>query len=272
MNISVVIPTYNYAGFLPEAIDSVLNQTLAPGEIIVADDGSTDDTAAVAARYGDRIRYIRFDHIGVYAVRQKLLSEIKGDWFFNLDADNFVEKDFLEVSAATAESAGDSCAFVYPDRITFGAYVRKSKVPEFDISLFKKKNFADMNSLIRTDAARKTGFDPGFNDGWGDYDFFLRLSKAGFTGRAQHESPLHYRVHSASITAATQASLDRKHDLMRRMTEKHKDFFTPEEAAAALRYFSRSAAMRQHVSSLVWEHRYLQAFLKALQYNFALFG
>ena len=87
MNISVFIPTYNYAAFLPQAIESVLAQTLPPVEIVVADDGSTDDTAAVVARYADRVAYRRFEHRGVYALRDAMIRDVQGDWFFNLDAD-----------------------------------------------------------------------------------------------------------------------------------------------------------------------------------------
>ena len=272
MKISVIIPTYNYAQFLPQAIDSVLAQSVKPLEIIVADDGSTDNTADVVAAYGPQVRYLHYRHQGVYSVRQALLSEIKGDWFFNLDADNFIEKDFLAQSIAIAQNSDDKCAFIYPDRITFGAYSRFTRVPEFDINLFKKKNFVDMNALIRTAAAQELAFDPAFNDGWGDYDFFLRLSKAGYRGVAQHTSPLHYRVHSASITAATQTQLDKKHILMERITRKHSDFFTKKETDAALNYFSRAAARRYHVSTLVWERRYFAALRQMLIYNFRLFG
>lgn len=272
MTVSVVIPTYNYARFLPQAIDSVLAQTVKPLEVIVADDGSTDNTEEVVAAYGDKVRHLRYGHMGVYAVRQALLAEIKGDWFLNLDADNFVEPDFIEKSLGVLATGPGDCAFAYPDRVTFGAFVQHVRVPEFDIALFKKKNFVDMNALVNTEIARKTGFDPAFNDGWGDYDFFLRVAKAGHRGVAQHQSPLHYRVHSASITAATENSLDKKHKLMRRMVEKHTDFFSREEAEAALKYFSRAAARRTHVCTLLLERRYLAAAGRLLAYNFKLLG
>ncbi|HWW62682.1 MAG TPA: glycosyltransferase family A protein, partial [Thermoanaerobaculia bacterium] len=57
--VSVIIPAYNYARYLRDAIDSALAQTHAPLEVIVVDDGSTDDTPGVLAEYGDRIRVIR---------------------------------------------------------------------------------------------------------------------------------------------------------------------------------------------------------------------
>ena len=87
-SVSVVIPTFNYGRYLPRAVDSVLAQTRSAREVLIADDGSTDDTAEVVARYGDAVIFRRFNHSGVYAVRQAMLAEIRGEWFLNLDADN----------------------------------------------------------------------------------------------------------------------------------------------------------------------------------------
>ena len=256
MNPSVFIPTYNYAAFLPQAIESVLAQTLKPCEIIIADDGSTDDTAPVVARYGDRVVYRRFAHRGVYALRDAMIREVKGDWFVNLDADNWIEPDFLEKAAEQVALCHDEkLAFVYPDVITFGDYQRFQPVPEFAVERFKSGNFVDMNAIVKTVAARRFGFDPAFNDGWGDYDFFLTLAKHGFRGVPLRTSLLHYRVHSGSITASTKA-LDRKQRLMRRIVAKHADFFSEEEARRAVARFAPEAVMRHRLSELWWARRY----------------
>ncbi len=258
--VSVLIPSYNYALFLPQAIDSVLAQTVRPLEVVVADDGSTDNTAEVAARYGAAVRYCRFEHRGVYALRQAMLGELKGEWFLNLDADNWIEPDFLEKAWAVVERnrGNGRLAFVYPDRMDFGDYERANPSPEFDVVRFKRGNFVDMNSLIRMEAARRHGFDPAFNDGWGDYDFFLTLAKNGWVGERMKESRLHYRVHRGSITGAT-AEADRKQGLMRRMAAKHADFFSPEEARRAIQRFSPEAVLRYRVCEQVWAGHYLRA-------------
>ena len=258
--VSVLIPCYNYASTLPQAIDSVLDQTVRPLEVVVADDGSTDNPAEVVARYGAAVRYRRFEHQGVYALRQAMLGELKGEWFLNLDADNWIEPDFLEKAWAVVERNRENgrLAFVYPDRVDFGDYDRPNPSPEFDVARFKRGNFVDMNSLIRMEAARRHGFDPAFNDGWGDYDFFLTLAKNGWVGERMKESRLHYRVHRGSITGAT-AEADRKQGLMRRIAAKHADFFSPEEARQAIRRFSPEAVLRYRVCEQVWAGHYLRA-------------
>ena len=76
--ISVIIPTYNSAAYLPEAIESALNQTVAPLEVIVVDDGSTDQTAQILERYSGRIVLITQENRGLSAARNRGIEEARG--------------------------------------------------------------------------------------------------------------------------------------------------------------------------------------------------
>ncbi|MFZ1810373.1 MAG: glycosyltransferase family 2 protein, partial [Candidatus Nitrotoga sp.] len=93
---SVIIPAYNAAGTLARALDSVLTQTWAAFEVIVIDDGSIDNTAAVAASYGEKIRYLRQNNAGVSAARNHGARIASGDWLAFLDADDWYYPDRLE--------------------------------------------------------------------------------------------------------------------------------------------------------------------------------
>lgn len=86
--VSVIIPTYNRAGFLKEAVDSVLSQEVSDVELIVVDDGSTDGTPDLLARYGDRLRVIRQENAGVSAARNAGLRRAAGDLIALLDSDD----------------------------------------------------------------------------------------------------------------------------------------------------------------------------------------
>ena len=86
--VSVIIPTYNRAAFVYEAIDSVLGQTFQDLEVIVIDDGSTDDTASVLAAYGERILVHRQANAGVSAARNKGIELAGGEWVAFLDSDD----------------------------------------------------------------------------------------------------------------------------------------------------------------------------------------
>lgn len=86
--VSVIIPTYNRAEQVGKAVQSVLNQTWRHCEVIVVDDGSTDDTCHALEVYGDRIRYVKTDNRGVAAARNRGIRESRGSWIAFLDSDD----------------------------------------------------------------------------------------------------------------------------------------------------------------------------------------
>jgi glycosyltransferase involved in cell wall biosynthesis len=93
--VSVVIPAYNAARYLGEAIESVARQSHDRVEIIVVDDASTDDTAAVVARFGTAVRYLLQPHLGDGAARNRGVGESTGSHLAFLDADDLWEPDKL---------------------------------------------------------------------------------------------------------------------------------------------------------------------------------
>ncbi len=96
---SVVIPAYNAAATLARAIESVRAQTWPAHEVIVVDDGSSDATAEVAARFGDEVRLTRQPNQGVAAARNRGAREASGDWLAFLDADDWYAPDRLRLHA-----------------------------------------------------------------------------------------------------------------------------------------------------------------------------
>lgn len=104
-DIAVLIPVYNGALYLSECIASVCAQTLAPREIIVIDDGSEDETAAVAAAWGDRIRYCWLPHGGLPYVRNRAIAEAAAATIAFIDADDVWLPQKLELQMAALEQA-----------------------------------------------------------------------------------------------------------------------------------------------------------------------
>jgi glycosyltransferase involved in cell wall biosynthesis len=100
--VSVVIPCYNQAHFLSEAIESVASQTYEPTETIVVDDGSTDDTSHVADVHG--VRCVRQENRGLAEARNTGLRASSGDMLLFLDADDLLAPDAIDagVSASSA--------------------------------------------------------------------------------------------------------------------------------------------------------------------------
>lgn len=114
--VSVVIPTYNRAGTVPRAIESVLAQTVTDLEVIVVDDGSSDDTGkALGDLFGDRIRYFAQTNQGASVARNKGVEEARGEWIAFLDSDDLWESEKLEWQLKALERFGSDCGACYTD-------------------------------------------------------------------------------------------------------------------------------------------------------------
>ena len=93
--ISVIIPTYNYGRFLIEALNSTLCQTVKPEEIIVVDDGSTDDTETIVRRFGKQVTYVKQENSGVSVARNRGAAESKGEFLAFVDSDDILDPNLI---------------------------------------------------------------------------------------------------------------------------------------------------------------------------------
>lgn len=105
--VTVVVPTYNRAGLIGAAIDSVLRQTYSDFEIIVVDDGSTDDTEAVVGAYGDRVRYVRTSNGGSGHARNVGMRHARGRYLTFLDSDDLLYPYALELETSLLDRFPD---------------------------------------------------------------------------------------------------------------------------------------------------------------------
>lgn len=105
--VSVVIPTYNAASLLPDAVEGVLAQTYPEVEVIVVDDGSTDETPEVMAQYEDAVRYIRKENGGSASARNRGIREAEGAFIALLDADDVWMPEKLERQMAQFDAHPD---------------------------------------------------------------------------------------------------------------------------------------------------------------------
>ena len=120
-NVSVVIPAYNSAVFLPEALDSVFAQTRPPAEVIVVDDGSTDDTSKVLEMYGDRVIVVAQENRGLSGARNRGMDRATAEWVAFLDADDTWEPEKLERQLDAVDASDVVC--VHTNFARFGEVV-----------------------------------------------------------------------------------------------------------------------------------------------------
>lgn len=188
--VSVVIPAWNSADTLPRAIDSVLAQTWEAREIIVVDDGGTDDSLAVLAVYGDRLRVISQANGGPGAARNRGLSEARGRYVAFLDADDHWLPEKLERQVALLEAHPELgfCSTATAVVDTRGGQVRdwpcwKAAEPLLETLFMRSATVSGSTSgvLARRELLLEAG---GFDErlrGFEDPDLWIRLAaRAGY--------------------------------------------------------------------------------------------
>jgi glycosyltransferase involved in cell wall biosynthesis len=141
--ISVLIPTYNRAEYVIKGIDSVLAQSFKQYEIIVVDDGSTDNTARELIPYGDRVKYIYQRHKGKSAALNRGWREAEGEWIAFLDSDDLWMPEKLEWQVKAVERYGDEAGVFF----TNGQFVGD---PSLSATIFERagKNFREVMGVI----------------------------------------------------------------------------------------------------------------------------
>jgi glycosyltransferase involved in cell wall biosynthesis len=191
MKVSVCIPTYNGGEFLREAINSALAQTRPPDEVIVVDDGSTDDqTRGVCASFGDRVRYIYQENdrtLGAGA-RAHAMREATGDWLALLDHDDRWLPRKLERQLAAVEANPDAGLvftryrvidhegrFSHVNQEVTGEVVRMEPHEAFHL-LLTENPFCPSSALVRGSFFREHGVTDPARVGCADWDLWLHIS------------------------------------------------------------------------------------------------
>ena len=203
--VSVIIPTHNRAEWLRPAIESVLAQTYPNLELIVVDDGSTDDTPALLASYGSRLCAIHQNNLGVSVARNKGFAHSHGDYVCFLDDDDIFlpEKIALQVAALKAEP---NAVLVHCGHHLMDEHGRRLRhtgvLPDGNVlARLSASNFIWMGApLIRRAALQEAGlFDNRFSTA-ADYDMWLRLAQRG-PFACVHKVLGGYRVHPESMVS-----------------------------------------------------------------------
>ena len=179
--VSVVLPTRNRAACIGEAIASVQAQSFANWELIIVDDGSTDNTADVVTAYlaDPRIRYLAQDFSGHSAARNRALEQSRGALIAYIDSDNLWYPHFLEAAVA-ALAAYPDCDLVYGALVSEKhlASPRTILFEDFDRGRLLRSNFIDLNTIVHRRSLTQAygGFDEELTR-LVDWDLVLRMTK-----------------------------------------------------------------------------------------------
>jgi glycosyltransferase involved in cell wall biosynthesis len=216
MSISVVIPAYNASRYLRETLDSVLQQTLPADEILVIDDGSTDDTAAIAESYAPQVRVIRRPNARQAATRNFGVQEATGEWIAFVDADDIWECDKLrrQMDELAQHPEADLCYTARVELIQEGDTARIGRIltvpPPARIreALYRNTTFLPSAVVIRRSTFLAAG---GFDTHYKyveDWDLWLRLLRAGMEFAYCPEPLVRYRLHPQSVSHNAMPALE----------------------------------------------------------------
>lgn len=198
--ISVIVPVYNGARFLAAALESVGAQHYRPAEVIVVDDGSTDDTAAVAKRYGG-VRYLRQPNLGAAAARNAGAAAATGELLAFLDADDLWLPEKLTRQVRYLEQHPDVDAVVTHQRLAIAPGAeRPGWVPQEWLERPQVGLVPSALMVRRTAFEAVGGFDVRYRTGE-DTDWFARAKDAGVAVAILPETLVERHVHPASLTA-----------------------------------------------------------------------
>jgi len=192
--VSIIIPCYNYAQYLGEAIESALAQTYHPIEIIVVNDGSTDNTIGVASRYP--VTLFTQENQGAANTFNKGIDLAHGKYLVILSADDKLHPSFIEKTLSVLER-DNNIAFVYTHVFLFGARNGILLSRDYDLEMLKMTNYITGTALTRKEAFQIGGnFDPAL--GYEDYDLWLSFAEKKLYGKLVPAPLLYYRQQISS--------------------------------------------------------------------------
>lgn len=217
--VTVVIPLYNYAGFVTETLDSVKAQTLAELDLIVVDDRSTDDSLAVAerwlaaneARFGRALLVSNRANSGLGLTRNVGFALAASEFVLPVDADNLLLPECAAHCLAALRESG--AAYAYPRLERFGGQTDVFGTEPYDPARLVAGNYIDAQAMISRAAWSTVGGYDHVRFGWEDYDFWCRLAERGLFGTNVPERLGLYRVHEASMLR-TATDLQRNKEML----------------------------------------------------------
>ena len=223
--LSIVIPAYDVAPYVREAVDSALAQTHPHVEVVVVDDGSTDSTGSILESYGDRIVLIQQQNRGLAGARNTGIAHATGSYLGWLDADDIwypqraqLAIDYLESHPGVAAVTTDAYILdgsTITDRQYYRDFLKRGfPAPQDQLSTMIDHNFMFVGTIVRASVMRRYGgFDETLRRSE-DYDLWMRLLLGGQRFGLIDEPLASYRVRPDSLSASKQAQWEAHLDVV----------------------------------------------------------
>jgi glycosyltransferase involved in cell wall biosynthesis len=221
--VSVVVPCFNGGRFLDDLTACLRAQTFQDFELIVVDDGSTDDTPARLATLDAAIQVVRQANAGPGAARNAGYRRARADLIFVMDCDDTIEPTFLEEAVGALRASGPDVgfAFTHERKVGHRVQINRTYFKLFD-QLFINRVPCCM--VVRRAAWEAVGgFDASMRDGYEDWEFTIALGRAGYRGLVVPRVLFNYRTRDDGLMMSRSTYMHGV--LWRRIREKHREAY-----------------------------------------------
>ena len=222
---SVVIPCYNHAAFLRQTVESVRQSTYPDIEILIVDDGSTDDSGNVGRELEQQyptVRYIHQPNSGPSKARNNGIRQAKGVYVLPLDADDLISPDYI-ADAVTVLQRDPGVKVVYCEAEKFGEKQGPWKLKPFSLGLLAHNNMIFVSGIYRkADWEACGGYSEDMVWGREDWEFWISMLKVGGRVVKLPRVGFYYRIRSTSRRKGM--TDERKRKIIHYINTKHRDF------------------------------------------------
>lgn len=224
--VSVIVPCYNQAEFLNEALESVLQQSVQDWECIIVNDGSLDNTRMIGQVWegkDTRFKYVEIENGGISNARNFGINKADGEFILPLDADDKISSDYIEL--AIKEFENDSTVkVVYCKAMKFGAQNGIWNLKLFSLYDLALENMIFCSGLYRkSDWERVGGYDSNMEHGLEDWEFWISMLKNEGTVKQLDIIGFYYRIKSNSRNKTFDEK--QKEELYKYISQKHSLFY-----------------------------------------------
>jgi hypothetical protein len=223
--LSIIIPCYNDAAFIEQAVASALQQTYKNTEIIIVDDGSNAETKAILKTLAPQLQLITQENKGQSAARNCGVKAASGAYILVLDSDDYVEHQFCEMAVKlinTENVALVTCNALIHSELKDDC-IFQPKGGELSDFLFANQALGNCALFRKEDWLQIGGYDETMRQGWEDWEFYIRLMQLGGRCEVIPEVLFHYRKRE---NTTTDKANNQKYELYKYIFTKHKDLYT----------------------------------------------
>lgn len=246
-DVTIIIPSYNYGKYLSATIKSCLKQSHSPTQIIVIDDGSTDNSVEIAQSF-KQVETVAKKNEGVVRTKNLGIKLSQSTWTLFLDADDTLPGDYLEQMLKTAHE--ENADVVYSDAEFFGAKKGRQIAQDYSFDRLRSGNFIHNSSLIRTESLQANPYKTEMSHGYEDWELYLSLAGMGNKFAYNTSTSLNYRQHRNGV-GRNIGAINRAELLFNTVRRLHPELYNPTSMPAPDISFKIKKQLIRHPSILL---------------------